>query len=249
MLESGDHNTLAATLESLDGAHNYRDWIFDVARPHLAAPVLEVGVGTGTFTKLLAGVGRVTAVEPEASLAKTLREASRDDRLIEVVEGVVDDVTSEPPYGSAVMFNVLEHIPDDAAALRGVHERLRPGGTMVLWVPAFPLLYSRFDVLLGHCRRYRMRDLRHLVVDSGFAVVDARYINMPGWFMWFLVARLFGRIPTRSVPVAALDRYAVPIVRAIETHIRVPFGQSLLLVAQKPAESGPAAGDPTDDSP
>ena len=237
MLEPGDDDTLAATLASLDGARNYRDWIFGLARPHLAAPVLEVGAGTGTFTGLLAGLGHVTAVEPEPSLAKTLRDAHVGDPRVEWVEGVVDDVAPEPRYGSAVLFNVLEHIPDDAATLRGVRDRLRPGGTIVLWVPAFPMLYSRFDELLGHCRRYRKRGLSDVVARCGYDIVDVRYLNMPGWFMWFFVARVFGRIPNRSALVALLDRYGVAIVSAIETHIRVPFGQSLLMVAQKPLET------------
>src|SRR5262249_25962744 len=107
-----------------------------------------------------------------------------------------------------------------------------------VWVPAFPMLYSRFDKRLGHCRRYRRRDLSELFASSGYDVLDVRYINMPGWFMWFLVARVLGRIPNRSDWVAVLDRYAVPLVRAIEPHVRVPFGQSLLMVAQKPLESG-----------
>ena len=65
--------------------------------------------------------------------------------------GVVDDVAShEPAFGSAVMINVLEHIADDQGALAAISDRLRPGGHLVIWVPAFPFLYSRFDEKLGH---------------------------------------------------------------------------------------------------
>jgi SAM-dependent methyltransferase len=228
------HETLAATLETLDGARNYRDWIFGLARPHLEQPVLEVGAGTGTFTGLCADVGRVTAVEPVPSLADALRETHAGDRRVELVEGVIDDVAKEPHFASAVMFNVLEHIPDDGAALRGIHERLLPGANLVLWVPAFPLLYSRFDELLGHCRRYRLRELRALVVESGYSIVDVRYVNMIGWFSWLVVARLLGQVPTSARAVRLFDRWAVPIVRAVEGGIRAPFGQSLLIVAHKP---------------
>ena len=234
MPESGGHETLAATLETLDGARNYRNWIFGLARPHLEQPVLEVGAGTGTFTGLCADLGGVTAVEPVPALADALRETHAGDPRVELVQGVIDDVAKEPRYGSAVMFNVLEHIPDDGAALRGIHDRLLPGANLVLWVPAFPLLYSRFDELLGHCRRYRLRELRALVVESGYSIVDVRYVNMIGWFSWLFVARLLGRVPTSSSAVRLFDRWAVPIVRAVEAGVRAPFGQSLLLVAHKP---------------
>src|SRR5262245_60270724 len=168
--------TLSATLDSLDDAHNYRDWIFELARPHLAEPVLEIGAGTGTFTGLFAGLGHVTAVEPASALAAGLRETHRGDPRVELVEGVIDDVPANSKFASAAMFNVLEHIPDDEAALREIRARLVPDGHLVLWVPAFPLLYSRFDELLGHCRRYRHRELTALVARAGYAVVDVRYV-------------------------------------------------------------------------
>ena len=57
------HATLTSTLDSLDDAENYRNWIVDLARPHLAGPILEVGAGHGTFTESFAAFGAVTAVE------------------------------------------------------------------------------------------------------------------------------------------------------------------------------------------
>ena len=233
MLEPGE-DTLAATLESLDGATNYRDWIFGLARPHLEPPVLEVGAGTGTFTGLFAEVGSVTAVEPVSSLAALIGETHGGDSQVELVEGGLDDVPAVPQYRSAAMFNVLEHIPDDRGVLLGLRDRLLPGATLVLFVPAFPFLYSRFDVRLGHCRRYRRRELRALLIDAGYDVVDARYVNLVGWFAWLLVARVFRQIPNWSGPVSLYDRWAVPVLRAFEAHLRAPFGQSLLVVARKP---------------
>jgi len=233
MLEPSE-DTLAATLESLDGATNYRDWIFELARPHLGPPVLEVGAGTGTFTGLFAEVGSVTAVEPVPSLAALIGETHRGDPRVELVEGVLDDVPAVPRYRSAAMINVLEHIPDDRGVLQGISDRLLPGANLVLFVPAFPFLYSRFDDRLGHCRRYRWRELRALLTDVGYDVVDARYVNMVGWFAWLLIARVFRRIPNWSGPVSLCDRWAVPVLRVFEAHLRVPFGQSLLVVARKP---------------
>ncbi len=225
---------LTATLDSLDGAHNYRDWIFGLAHPFLDAPVLEVGAGTGTFTGLLAAVGPVTAVEPTPSFAAALRSTHGPDPRVTVLEGLIADVPATPTFGSAVLTNVLEHIDDDVGALRDLHDRLLPGGSLVLWVPAFPLLHSRLDDELGHHRRYRLAPLRELVAGAGFTVVDARYVNVVGWFAWLITARILGRVPTAPAAVSVYDRYVVPTLRRFETAVRVPFGQSVFLAARKP---------------
>jgi SAM-dependent methyltransferase len=229
-----DDDTLRATLDALESATNYRNWILELADPFLDAPILEVGAGHGTYTGLLAGHGAVRAVEPSPELAGALTERFAGDARIAVTAGTADDVEPGPRYCSAVMFNVLEHIADDRGALRTLHERLLPGGHLVLWVPAFQLLHSRFDDLLGHHRRYRLHPLVDLVTACGFKVVDARYANAPGWISWLVGARLLDRIPTSPTVIRMFDRGVVPVVRALERAVRPPFGQSLFVAARKP---------------
>ena len=69
----------------------------------------------------------MTAVEPDAYAAGLLAERYRDDQRVTSVSGVIDDVTADPLFGSAVMINVLEHIADDQGALRAISDRLQPG--------------------------------------------------------------------------------------------------------------------------
>jgi SAM-dependent methyltransferase len=225
--------TLASTLDSLDDAENYRNWIVDLARPHLAAPVLEVGAGHGTFTESLVAFGPVTAVEPGEYAAGLLAGRFADDPRVTSVAGVVADVPTSPAFASAVMINVLEHIDDDQGVLREIGDRLEPGACLTIWVPAFQLLYSPFDAKLGHVRRYRKRDVERDVRRAGYEVVDSRYVNMPGWFSWLLLVRILRQEPTSATTIKIFDRYVVPVVRWIEDRVRMPFGQSVLLVARK----------------
>ena len=234
-----DHQTRFSTLDSLDDAVNYRRWILDLAGGHLAAPILEIGAGHGTFTGELASVGHVHAVEPDIQAVEVLRERFGGDPGITINYGGIDRVAADPTFGSAVMINVLEHIEDDAAALRDVWGRLRPGGSLVLWVPAFELLYSDFDRELGHHRRYRRPQLVERVAASGFVVERSKYVNLPGWFAWLLITRLLGRRPTTGPLVTAFDRYVVPVVRRIEAWVPPPFGQSIILMARKPPDGAP----------
>ena len=232
--------TLASTLDSLDDAENYRNWIVDLARPHLVGPILEVGAGHGTFTESFAGIGPVTAIEPGGYAAEVLAARYVDDERVATVDGVVADVAAEPIFGSAVMINVLEHIEDDQGVLRDIGDRLQPGACLSIWVPAFQLLYSPFDTKLGHVRRYRKHELVADVREAGYDVVDARYVNMPGWFSWLLLVRVLRQEPTSATTVKIFDRWIVPVVRWVEDRVRMPFGQSVFLVARKPAAPTPS---------
>ena len=70
---------------------------------------------------------------------------------------------------------------------------------------------------------------------AGYEVVDSRYVNMPGWFSWLLLVRLLRQEPTSPTTVEIFDRYIVPVVRWVEDRVRMPFGQSVFVVARKPS--------------
>lgn len=231
--EVADDNLLT-TLSSLESAVNYRNWLLHLSSAFMAGPVLEVGAGRGTFTPFLAKSGAVTALEPSERMAELLKSAVAAVPQVSIVVGELSDVPPAPVHGSAVMFNVLEHIENDGEALRQIYDRLVPGGHLVIWVPAFQLLYSDFDRRIGHNRRYRLRPLRSLVQQSGYEVVQSSYANAPGWVSWLLFCRLFRATPTDGAAPRIYDRYAVPVIRRIESVIRPPFGQSVFLVARKP---------------
>lgn len=225
--------TLSSSLDSLDGADNYMGWIVDLMRPHARGPVLELGAGHGTFTDRLSEFGPVTAVEPGARSHRLLADRYAERPDITPINGVLDDVPAKCRFGSAVMVNVLEHIEDDAGTLAGIHRRLEPSGTVLIWVPAYPLLFSDFDRRLGHFRRYRRRTLTDLIEGAGFRVETCHHANLPGWFSWLLLVRLAKWEPTGTAQVQLFDKRIVPVVRAVEERVRPPLGQSLFVAATK----------------
>ncbi len=231
--EVADDNLLT-TLSSLEGAVNYRNWLLRLSRPYLAAPVLEVGAGRGTFTPFLATAGDVTAIEPSDRLAKLLTDVVANLPQVRVVVGDLNDVPAAADHGSAVMFNVLEHIEDDGEALRQIYARLKPGACLAIWVPAFPLLFSSFDRSVGHFRRYRLRALKSLARDAGYTIERAHYANAIGWFSWLVFCRVLRANPVDGFLTRVFDRFFVPVISRIERVIRPPFGQSVFVVARKP---------------
>lgn len=227
---------LAATLDNLDGADNYAGWIFELIEPHLGAEALEVGAGHGTFTEMLAGTARrVVASDLSERCVSRLRERFSGSESVEVLHGSIDAAAAHGPFDSVILINVLEHIEDDDGALREIGRLLRPGGRLVLWVPAFSLLYSDFDRRIGHYRRYRRPGLRTQLRDAGYQVREVRYVNAVGAVAWLVLARFLRRTPTHGTPVKVFDRSVVPVLKRLERRWHPPFGQSVLAVAARPA--------------
>lgn len=225
---------LVETLDSLDGAENYADWIFALLAPHLGPEVLELGSGHGTFTqRLVPGARRVTAVELSERCVDVLRGRFADDPSVKIYQGGMDQAIGHGPYDTAVLINVLEHIEDDNAALDQLVSVLNPGGRLILWVPAFPALYSEFDRKIGHHRRYKVAGLRAQLVERGLDPVDIRYVNAVGAVGWMVLARWLRRTPTIGTPVKIFDRYLIPVLRRVEGRVPMPFGQSVFAVGVK----------------
>jgi SAM-dependent methyltransferase len=223
---------LEETLDNLDGADNYAAWIFEQVEPHLGAEVLEVGAGHGTFTGLLsARSARVAATDVSERCVGILRTRFADDPRVAVLQGGAAEAAALPAFDSAVLINVLEHIADDDGALRELSGTLKPGGRLILWVPAFALLYSDFDRKIGHYRRYRKAGLAAKLSRAGYDVAEIRYVNLVGAVAWLVVARLLHRAPTGGLSVKIYDSYFVPVLKRLERRWGAPFGQSVFAVA------------------
>ncbi|MEP6661901.1 MAG: methyltransferase domain-containing protein [Acidimicrobiales bacterium] len=227
---------LVEVLDNLDGATNYLSWIIDLARPYLRPPILDFGAGHGTVTERLVAFGPVTAldVSPRCLAVLLDRFAGRDG--VDIVGGV--DALDDRRYGSIVLINVLEHIDDDVAILHELRDLLAPDGKVVLFVPAHRLLYSRFDRMIGHFRRYERSTLRATIGAAGLEPEVLRFVNPVGAVGWLVIAKLLGRVPTSPGAIRFFDRRAVPILRRLDRWVRLPFGQSIVCVARV-AEAAP----------
>ena len=223
---------LAGTLDALDDGTNYAAWIAELVAPYLGDEVLEVGAGHGTITERMAAPGRrVVATDLSERCVHVLQERFRGASNVEVVLGPIEAAVPDGPYDTAVLINVLEHIPDDQQALLQLSDLLKPGGRLVLWVPAFDFLYSEFDRKIGHYRRYRIPQLRPKLAEAGFEVRDIRYVNTVGALGWLMIARLLRRDPVAGGPARIFDKCFVPVLRVVERRLRPPFGQSVFVAA------------------
>jgi SAM-dependent methyltransferase len=153
-----------------------------------ASPVtMDIGCSSGFLLADLKAafpqahiVGADVVLGPLLSLAKS----SPETPLLHF------DLTRCPLPGNsvdvAVLLNVLEHIEDDALAVRQLYRVLKPGGIAVVEVPAGPELFDIYDELLRHYRRYKLPALRQLFLDSNFKILRQSHLGFflyPGFFL------------------------------------------------------------------
>lgn len=192
---------------------------------------LDIGAAAGRNTEVLEECGWTSFAleydESGATLAK--------DRGITVMRG---DATRLPvpddEFDLAISYDVLEHIEDDTAVVREMRRVLRPGGLVLIAVPADPRLWSEHDVAVGHHRRYTRESLTKLFLDAGFVVEEVKAWNV---LLRPAVAWKRGRSSNRGSDIEAvspgLNRILHGIV-AMERHLptgRLP-GVSLMLRAR-----------------
>ncbi|CAM3633502.1 class I SAM-dependent methyltransferase [Isoptericola cucumis] len=156
---------------------------WDVVRrelPHRRARVLEVGCGQGGFGSRIAARHDYTAVEIDAaSWAVADARVRAVDPGARVLHGSVSALRPTETFDVVCAFEVLEHLEDDAGALAEWAARVRPGGVLLLSVPAWPARFGPWDTLAGHFRRYEPAALAGLLRGAGLVDAHVRVYGAP----------------------------------------------------------------------
>jgi len=215
-----------------------RDILGELIRREISLPaearILEVGCGTGHNLPMLGAFGHVDAIE----IDEAAREIASHRLGHPVMNAPLPELSGvgSGNYDLIAILDVLEHIEADREALVSLASKLRPGGGILITVPAHPWRWSAHDVVNHHHRRYTRRTLRAVVAEAELK------LEMMSWFNSLLfplaaAARLAGRItgkedsddklppaPINSLfeAVFGLERYAIG---------RVPFPPGVSLAA------------------
>lgn len=207
-----------------------------LASPPPNAAILEIGCGTGHNLAMLGGFGTVEALELDerarAIAEQRLGRAALKSPLPEL-KGV-----KTGHYDLIGAFDVIEHIADDAAALASIARRLKPGGKLVMTVPAHQWMWSAHDVVNHHRRRYSRATLSKLIEGSPLKLEAIGYFNsllFPAAIAQRMASRLRGKDDADlKLPPAPLNK-ALEKTFALERHLigllPLPPGLSLFAVA------------------
>jgi SAM-dependent methyltransferase len=203
-------------------------------RPPSGARLLEIGCGTGHNLAMLSEFGAVDALEVDAT-ARAMAEQRLGRPVFAAPLPKLEGVP-EAAYDLVAAFDVIEHIPDDRAALEGIARRLKPGGKLVVTVPAHQWMWSAHDVANHHQRRYSKDGLKRLIEDSPLKLDSIGYFNSL-LFPLAVAQRLASKVTRKddadlALPPAPLN-YAFERVFAAERRLigRVPLPPGLSLFA------------------
>ena len=228
-------------LEAMSFAVNYHRWILDEFRPYIGDHVVEVGAGTGNFSRLLLAESPKTLalVEPSDMFEHLERNMAAVETQTDVsfyhsiFRNAADKIAAKQRPDTVIYINVLEHIEDDLGELEAIYETLAPGGRCLIFVPALQSLYGNFDREVGHFRRYNKKELEEKCRFAGFAVERSRYFDLAGILPWFIKYRILRSNSLGAGAVDAYDRIAVPLVRKLEALLPVPIGKNILAVLKQ----------------
>ncbi len=220
---------------------HYPRYLFDQIAPALGHRILEIGVGFGTYTPWLLERGEVLAADTDAACLTRVCQELACDRLHAVrldlgdAESVGRCAAFRPD--SVVCINVLEHIADDAAALRGLHGIVEPRGMLALIVPAHQALFGRMDAEAGHHRRYTRAGVRDLVTAAGWHLEWCRYVNALGAAGWWVHNRLRRTAglndPAANRQIRRSDRWLPLVARLTDPLLGGVCGLSVVAVGRR----------------
>ena len=231
-------------------AHDSHHWWYRARRDILAdyvtreaklpanARILEIGCGTGHNLPMLAQFGEVDAIE--------IDEAARDIASVRlgkpVGEAPLPELTGveRGAYDMVAVLDVVEHIEDDVGALKAMAECLKPGGAILIAVPAHQWMWSAHDVVNHHKRRYSKATLDAAIKQAGLKHNGLSWFNsllFPAAVAARLAGKLMGKDDSDDSPPPKMLNTIFETVFRVERHLvgRVPLtpGLSILTLARK----------------
>lgn len=226
--------------------NNYRKYQYDLIGKYIGKNIMEVGSGEKGFTneivKNVENIKRLISIEPSKTLFKLHKNKFLFPKFVSFFMKDLFDLKKKTfgSFDTILFIHVLEHIKEDKKALEKSYELLKPGGKILIEVPALPFLYSSHDKFLGHYRRYSKKYMLSIINKKKLKVIDIWYqdfIGILGSLLYFKFKKITLNTNTGANLVSnqgkIYDKYIVPFQKFVEKYIRPPIGLSLTIILQK----------------
>jgi SAM-dependent methyltransferase len=204
------------------------------------ARLLDVGCGTGGAALVLSRHGIAVGLDQAPDSFRISKDRPYRHRVVARADGPLP--LGDASFDVVCALDILEHLDDDAAAARELHRVVRPGGHVIVFVPAFQMLWGYNDDYQQHRRRYQKDELETLLRSAGLTPVESGYFNMV-LFLPTLVARVAQRLLPRALDgmehsqrphplhgvLARIFRLELPLL----ARMRLPLGTSAYCIARR----------------
>lgn len=166
------------------------DFIDRILRQRNPKTILEIGCGQGALGARLATYADYLGVEPDAASFAVARQRVQATGGT-VINGTDEAVDADQLFDLVCAFEVLEHIEQDEAALASWVRRIRPGGSLLLSVPAWQDRFGPMDENVGHFRRYSPEELTCKLTAAGLTAPE---VHLYGWPLGFALEAVRNRV-------------------------------------------------------
>jgi SAM-dependent methyltransferase len=214
--------------------------------PATNAVIMEIGCSSGFLIKdLIKSFPKVTVVGVDVVKEPLYRLARNLPGTPLIRFDLLRCPLPDQSVDALIMLNVLEHIEDDVGALKNALKLLKPGGSLVIEVPAGPHLYDAYDAELHHFRRYSAAELKYKLNVAGFSLARQSHLGFILYPAFVAVKWLNTWLPSRrekmivrnqaaSTSKSLLVRLAMKVESNYLSNFRLPFGIRVLVVARRP---------------
>lgn len=229
------------TLEVVADAQHFNSWMYKTILPYCHGNILEIGSGIGNISEqFLKDNHRISLTDLRENYCQILRDKFKayinleSVHQLDIIDPDFDTKHADKfeTYDSIYALNIVEHVKDDAQAIANCKKLLKPGGNLVILVPAYQKLYNGFDKELEHYRRYTQKTLDKLFTDNNLKIAHRQYYNFVGIFGWWFSGNILGK---KTIPEGQMKIYnsLVPIIKLIDKIVVNKAGLSVITVGAK----------------
>lgn len=229
------------TLQVISDAVKFNNWMYGTIAPFCHGRILEIGSGIGNISERFISHKKDITL---SDIRKNYRTFLTDKFQTHAMNGKIVDLDLAHPeftniykpllnsFDTVFALNVVEHIKDDKLAIKNCNLLLKSGGTLIILVPAFQILYNHLDKELYHYRRYTKKSLELLFQLNEVKISQSFYFNAAGIPAWYISGRLQ---KNKTIPKGQMNFFntLVPFFRIIDQLVLNKVGLSVICIGRK----------------
>jgi len=202
-------------------------------------PILDVGCCAGATMEALRarGFSKIYGID----ISKSAIQACRRLKLNASLQSAEKTNFADDFFGAVIASDVLEHTSSDIRTMGEWHRILKPGGRLLLFVPAFMHLWSASDDINHHRKRYRLPELAKLAKRHGFIVKETSYWNFTLYMPHFFATKVKNLLNVQTPSLHAVNPFFNSLLyglfslenACIALGIKFPFGVSCFALLEK----------------
>ena len=224
---------LNEVLEFFDISDNYRSYQIELFGNYVGKEILEVGAGRGKIIEILAqnSEKQFTLLELDKNFFDFLNNKFKS-KNIKVLEERTQNI-KENKFDTIFYLDVIEHIEDDRFELDTAYNLLKKNGHLIIIVPAFQILFSKFDQRVGHFRRYRKEFFKRYSDEKNLKIKKLVYFDFLGFFI-ILFSKLLNLTNSKKTTLGIkIWNFLIPLSRLIDKITFHSIGKSIVCIYEK----------------